>query len=199
MRTILTLQRPLAAVLIVAALLSGGCALTSRGRSLDIRWYTPEQARESPAVAELQGNCPLQLRRVTSGADLGTRIAFGDGMYRVGYHEELRWTERPDRYLRRALERRLFEDGVFQHITTGPTLDAELLDFKEVKSPAVHSARVAVRVVLTSDADQFNRTVVVSRPVAGERFDDFVAAMASALQKTADEVADFASGAARCR
>lgn len=202
MRTILT--RKLAAVVAAALLLpalasksthtstwtwNSGCALTSRGATLDVRWYTPEQARESLAVAELQGGCPLRLGRVTSGADLGTRIAFGDGGYRVGYHEDRRWTERPDHYVQRALERTLFEGGGFRSSTRGPMLDVELLDFKEVKGPTVHAAQVAVRVVLTRDTDQFARTIVISRPVAGDRFDDFVAAMSSALQETADEVA----------
>jgi hypothetical protein len=168
---------------------NGGCALTSRGESLDIRWYTPELARDSRAVTELQGGCPLRLGHVTSGPDLGTRIAFGDGAYRVGFHEDLRWTERPDHYLLRTLQRALFEGGVFQRATTGPTLDVELLDFKEIKSPTVHAARVAVRVVLSRDAGQVERTLVISQAVVGERFDDFVAAMATALQKTADEVA----------
>ena len=197
------------AILLVPAIAStptltstAGCALMSRGKSLDVRWYTAEQPRESLGVAEIQGGCPLRLGHLTSGTDLGTRIAFGDGVYQVGYYEDLRWTEHPGQYVQRALERALFESGIFWSAMTGPapTLDVELLDFKEIKSPMVHAARVAVRVFVVSDAEQhFERTVVVSQPVAGDRFDDFVAAMARALQETANEVASVTSAAAGCR
>jgi len=193
-----TLYHSFAAVAV--ATLLPGCALMSRGKSVETHWYTPDQARESLGVTEPQGGCPLRFGRVTSGADLGKRIAFGDGAHRVGYYEDLRWTEHPDQYVRRALETTLFEGGVFRRTTAGPapTLDVELLDFEEIKSPTGHAAHVAVRVALATDTDQFERTVVVSQPVAGTRFDDFVAAMGRALQETANEVARVTSAAAKC-
>jgi hypothetical protein len=71
----------------------------------------------------------------------------------------------------------------------GTTLDVELLDFEEVKTPTVHEARIAVRVVVASERVLTERTLVVTSPVKGSSFEDFVATMSAALDKTADEVA----------
>jgi hypothetical protein len=176
-----------------------GCALTSRGKTLDVHWYTPERIRSQAGAAEKQAvgpgsekpACDLRLASVTSGADLGPRINFGDGQYRVGQYEDLHWTERPEHYMRRALGRSLFEQGSFRRVLTGhaSTLNVELLDFEEVKTPTLHAARIAVRIVVASDQVLTERTVVVTEPVAGNSFEDFVATMASVLEKTADEVA----------
>lgn len=177
-----------------------GCALLTRGKTLDVHWYTPERMRANEGSTELQGKCDLRLGRVTSGADLGPRIAFGDGRYEVAYHDAYRWTERPEHYVRRALGRTLFEEGAFRRSVRGdaPTLDVELVDFEEVRTAAVHAARIAVRVVVTSDRVKLERTVVVIEPVAGKPFEDFVAAMARALERTAREVASAAGAAASC-
>lgn len=177
-----------------------GCALLSRGEKLDVHWYTPERTRAIEGSAELQGTCELRLGRVTSGADLGPRIAFGDGRYEVAYHDAYRWTERPEHYVRRALGRTLFEEGAFRRSVRGdaPTLDVELVDFEEVKTQAFHAARIAVRIVLTTDRVKLERTVVVVEPVAGEPFEEFVAAMARALERTAGQVASATIAAAEC-
>jgi cholesterol transport system auxiliary component len=167
-----------------------GCALLSRGESLHVDWYSPERTAPSAGVTEPQALCTLRFGRVTSGADFGPRIAYGDGVYTIGYYDGRRWTERPEHYVRRAVERTLFEEGAFRRRTVGaPTLDLELIDFDEVKTPAVHAARVAVRVLVTGDDTIQERTIETAQIVAGERFEDFVAAMARALDGTAHEVA----------
>jgi hypothetical protein len=81
---------------------------------------------------------------------------------------------RPEHFVRRALGRTLFEDGMFRRSLTGgaTTLDVELLDFEEVRTPRTHEARIAIRVVLASDRVLMERTVVTSRPVMGDGFDD---------------------------
>lgn len=200
----MTHPRSLAAaaiVLMLALAPTFGCALLSRGKPLDVHWYTPEQTRPDLGSAEMQGACELRLGRVTSGADLGPRIAFGDGLYQIGYYEARRWTERPESYVRRALGRTLFEEGTYRRSLTGaaPTLDVEVLNFEEVKTPTTHAARIAVRVVLTSDRALLERTVVAAQPVTGDRFEDFVAAMARALEDTAKQVALAATLATGCR
>jgi hypothetical protein len=178
-----------------------GCALLSRGKSLEVRWYTPERLGPNLGGTEMQGGCELRLTSVTSGADLGPRIRFGDGFYQVGQYEGLRWTERPEHFVRRALGRTLFEDGMFRRSLKGgaPTLDVELLDFEEVKTPRTHAARIAIRVVLASDRVLVERTVVMSSPVIGDDFDDFVAAMGRALDGTAEQVALTVQVATGCR
>jgi cholesterol transport system auxiliary component len=169
-----------------------GCALLSRGSSVDLRWYTPELVRSQPGSAERQPGCELRLGRVKSGTDLGRFIAYSDGLHEIGYYESRRWTERPEAYVRRAVERALFEDGSFQRALTGaaPTLDIEVVEFEEVKAPTTHAARIALRVALSStDRVVLERTVAVSEPVPGGDFDGFVAAMSGALNTTASEIA----------
>ena len=180
-----------AAVSIPAVAPAVGCALTSRGEDVHVVWYTPERTYRSVGIAELQRTCPLRFGRVTSGADLGPRIAFGDGMYKVEYYEARRWTERPEHFVRRAAQRALFEEGMFQRTLSAgaPTVDLELIDFEEINASALHAARVAVRVVVTSDRRIFEHTVETRHSVGGPSFNDFVAAMAAALEEAARQVA----------
>jgi ABC-type transport auxiliary lipoprotein component len=183
---------PAAAVLaLITAIAPGfGCALLSRGSSVDWRWYTPELSGPSPGSAESQRAGELRIGRVTSGSDFGLRIAHGDGLYQMGYYEDLRWTERPQHYVQRALGRALFEQGPFHRALTieAPTLDVEVVDFEEVKAPTTHAARISLRVVLSSDRVLLERTVSVSKAIAGGGFDGFVAAMSQALEASAGEV-----------
>jgi hypothetical protein len=133
----------------------------------------------------------LRFGRVTSGPDLGLRIAHGDGAYEVDYYDDRRWTERPELYVRRALGRALFEEGSFRRDLGGraPQIDAEVLAFQEVQTPDTHAARIVLRVSLSTDHVLFEDTVGAVEPVLGARFDDVVAAMARALDATVAEVA----------
>ncbi len=193
--TALPLGRSVLALVLAMAFMPGpGCALLSRGSSIEPRWFTPERVNALPGNPERQGSeagCELRLGRVTSGADLGLHIAHGDGLYQVGYYEGLRWTQRPEQYVRRALGRALFEEGDLRRALTGtaPTLDVEVVEFEEVKSPTTHAARVSLRVVLSNDRVILERTVVVSTPVIGDPFDGFVAAMAQTLEAAAGKIA----------
>jgi hypothetical protein len=188
------LHRAMVLLLAMAVTPDLGCALLSRGSSVDVRWYTPELTRPRAGIAESQGGqggCELRLGRVTAGADLGLHIAYGDGLYQIGYYEGLRWTERPEQYVRRAVGRALFEQGPFQRALAGvaPEIDVEVVEFEEVKSPTTHAARVGLRVVLSADRVLLERTVAVSEPVVASSFDGFVAAMAQALEGAASEIA----------
>jgi ABC-type uncharacterized transport system auxiliary subunit len=184
------------AVALVLAGVTPGCALLSRGASVDVRWYTPELTQSRPGSAERQRSCELHFGRVTATPDLGRRIAYGDGLYQVGYYDGLRWTERPEQYVRRAVERALFEDGPFQRSLSyaAPTLDVEVVDFEEVKAPTTHAARISLRVVVSAERVLLERTVTVSRPVAGGSFDGFVAAMAQALDDAASALVGDVAG-----
>ncbi len=180
---------------------SVGCALFSRGATVDERWYTPElfaidrhddaASRGPSGVAEPQrSGCALRIGRVSAAGGLGLRIAYGDGLFQVGYYDGRRWTERPDQYVRRALSRAIFEDAACERAVgpAAPTLDVEVFEFEEVKAPTEHAARVGLRVVLAADRTLLERTVRVSEPVHGEIFDAFVAALARALDRAVREV-----------
>ncbi len=167
------------------------CALTSRGEILDVRWFTPEHAHAQAEAASPAPSVALRFARVRSGPDLGQRIVHGDGAFEVSYYEDLQWTERPELYVRRALDRTLFEDRRFQRVLGGdaPGLDAEVLVFEEVKTSSMHAARIVLRIVLSTDHVLFEDTVGVVEQVTGNRFEDVVAAMARALEAASLEVA----------
>jgi cholesterol transport system auxiliary component len=176
---------------------ASGCALVSRGATREVSWFTPELPQPRTAAAEMQTGRELRLGGVRAGTNLGRRVAFGDGLYEAGYYDERRWTERPEHYVRRALDRALFDQGGFRRGLGGttPVLDVEVVDFEEVKAPTVHAARIALRIVVTTDRVLLERTIDVSRPAPGPSFDAFVAAMAQALDASASEVARVTGGA----
>lgn len=177
-----------AAALALAAV--SGCALTQKAKPLEVTYYTPEHVRSGVTSRQPAPSPALRLGRVASGTDLGARIVYGDGAYRVGYYDGRRWTERPELYLRRSLTRALFEESGFRRAMSGdaPTLDVEVLNFEEVKTPERHAARIVLRLVLSTDHVLMQDTLAVTEPVEGDRFDDVVAAMARALDETSDEV-----------
>jgi cholesterol transport system auxiliary component len=110
----------------------------------------------------------LRMGRVNAASYLKDRIAFRDKNFEIGYYDELRWTEKPEAYLRRALDRALFEEqGVRQIISgPGPTLDVDLDAFEELRSPR-HAARMQVTWMLRDDARvQYEETFAVERPIA---------------------------------
>ena len=125
-----------------------GCAFFTKSKPVMLRYFTPEttSAPRQPAgvaMAMRPEGLDLRLGRVNAASYLKDRIAFRDRSFEIGYYEELRWTEKPEAYLRRALGRALFEEqGVRQIVSgVGTTLDVDLDAFEEVRSPR-HEARI---------------------------------------------------------
>lgn len=186
---------------------STGCALTSKGEAMTVRYFSPESAppqTTSATVAppvvktsESQVATPeVRLGRLTSGPNLRERIAYRDGAYELGYYEDRRWTERPETFVRREVARSLFEQHGFKRVLSGvaPTLDVEVLAFDELRLPNEHAARVALKMVLSQDREVvLEETITVDVPVAGDaskgNFENVVAAMSQALQRASDQVA----------
>ena len=124
-------------------LLATGCALTSKSDSVILRYFTPERVMaHGTAGAQVQGVPPggakmqLHLGRVVASSYLRERIAFRDSDYEIGYYDDLRWTERPDAYVRRAMMRGLFEEQSIGRLISGggPTLDNDLTAFEELRT-----------------------------------------------------------------
>ena len=181
--------------LLLLACALGGCALTSKGTPLEVRWYTPEPVRAPSAPAHPAGPA-LHLGYVGSGTDLGERIAWSDGAYQVGFYDDRRWTERPATYVTDALRRALLQQGFQPALQAGaPTLEVELVAFQEIRSPRAHAARVALHVQLRTDRVLLDETISKETAVSGARFDDVVAAIAQALNAAAAEVAKRAASA----
>lgn len=168
-----------------------GCAVTSKGTPLDVRSYTPTVVHPTTPSQADASRPLLRLGRVSSGIDLGVRIAYGDGAYEAGYYEGRRWTERPENYVRIALGRALFEEGTFQRAVEGgvPTLDVKVREYGEIRSPHSHAGRVTLHILLSTDRILLEDTIAATEPVAGDRFDDVVAAISRAQEAAAEETA----------
>ena len=191
----------IATLAIAATLALSGCALTSKAAIVQIRHFSPERVRphltsEAPgatAATAPDASLDLRLGRVTSGGHLHERIAFRDAAYELGYYEELRWTERPETFVRRALGRALFEEHGLHRVVSGdaPTLEVEVIAFDELRLPAGRAARVQLKLILIADRGVlYEETITIDRPVssANGRIEDVVAAMADALDAAADRV-----------
>lgn len=192
---------------VVGAVVLGlpGCALTSKSDALEIRYFTPQSVKTRlssapalPATGEGQPMPALRLGHVTAGSHLRDKMVKRSASGEVTFADERRWTEKPDAFVRRALERELFEDRGYKRELTGgaPILDVEVLAFEEVKAPKGSVARVEVRVVL-HDGEKVvaEETMTVDRPVGGSgAVEDVVTATAEALDATARGIADRVAG-----
>jgi cholesterol transport system auxiliary component len=149
------------------------CAFFTKSDPVMLRYFTPEAVPAPPdplgeVRAARKTELDLRLGRVNSASYLKDRIAFRDQNFEIGYYEELRWTEKPEAYLRRALSRALFEeDGVRQIISgPGPTLDVDLDAFEELRSPR-HAARMQVTWTLRDDEHvQYEETFTIERAIS---------------------------------
>ena len=180
-----------------AALLCGGCALTSKSEPIAPRYFSPERpASAAPAgVKPVQSPYELRLGRVFGSSHLDERLVYRDSDYQLGYYEERRWTEEPAEYLRRCLARVLFEDRGLRHVVggVGPSLEVELTGFEEIRSPK-RVARVQLTVRLQDARTvRWEETMTVEQPItdtSGDPASTMVAAISVALGAAVDRVAD---------
>jgi cholesterol transport system auxiliary component len=172
------------------------CALLGKNPPLVPRYFTAEVEPKAPKSEALPlADQRLRLGRVQASAHLRERMAYRTSEEEIGYYNELRWTERPEAYLRRALSRSLFEVRGITRAVSGaaPTLDAELVSFEEIKGD---SHRVRVQVVMSLDdvlLGSVQSTVTVEREVAGTEKEDptpVVQALAQALAQAVEQICD---------
>lgn len=170
------------------ALLVGGCALTSKSEPLQVRYFDPETRRTTITSAkQASAPCELTLGHVGASADLGEEIAFRTSAYEIGYHETLRWTERPDNYLRRAISRALFEEyGCTRSLAGGgPILDLQLVAFEEERRTPQVAARVAIHFVLSDQQTVLRQeTLDLTRPLGPGNESDLLDRLVRAISET---------------
>jgi cholesterol transport system auxiliary component len=110
------------------------CALTSKADALSLRYFNPQSAAATRSEA---APAPFELRlgQVSSAAHLDERISYRISAAEVGFYDDRRWTELPESYLRRALERELFQQRGLTRVVSGvaPVLDVELTAFEELR------------------------------------------------------------------
>jgi cholesterol transport system auxiliary component len=171
--------------LALGLLVGGGCALTSKGEVVSARYFSPEHASANRAPRKV-ARAELQLGQVSSASHLDERIAYRLSSAEVGFYDDRRWTELPESYLRRALERELFEEQGLQRIITGggPTLDVELTAFEELRGKPTR-ARVTLRFSLHDERRSLlERSIDVEREVTAKAGSDDAARLAQTLSTT---------------
>jgi ABC-type uncharacterized transport system auxiliary subunit len=175
-----------------------GCALTSKSDPTLLRYYSLDAPlrRVHPPGSPATGAPPLQLRlgRVNAASYIRDRIAFRDSSVEVGYYDDLRWTEKPEAFVRRDLARALFEDEGVQEVVggVGPTLDVDVDSFEELREPQ-HVALVALSWQLRDDTVVLlRRTIKVERPLeeASKKDKSSARGLAVALSAGLEEAVD---------
>jgi cholesterol transport system auxiliary component len=172
-----------------------GCALLTKSDAFVSRYFTPETGEPVPVPAAASG-LELRLGRVNSAAYIKDKIVFRDSAYEVGYYEGKRWTENPEVYVRRAVERALFDRRGVRRVVYGAatTLDVDVVAFEEVLVPK-HVGRVQLSYSMMDDrVVRFARSITVERPIASAasdvRAEATVEALSTCLVAAVDGLAD---------
>jgi cholesterol transport system auxiliary component len=179
--------RPRAKTLLTLCALAAahaGCALTSKADAVSPRYFSPEQPAKTQALPDPEG-APLELRlgEVSSASYLEQRISYRLHGSELAYYEDRLWTEAPEQYLRRALERELFERRGVRRVVSGAgaTLVVELTAFEELRGPPP-GVRLALSYTLYDQGQSsLERSLVVERPLAAEPEADRAQRVAAAL------------------
>ncbi|HSO35676.1 MAG TPA: ABC-type transport auxiliary lipoprotein family protein [Labilithrix sp.] len=171
----------------------GGCALTSKGTPMEVRYFSPESvdvrhvARQAqPPVAR------VRLGNLSSSANLRYPIVHRESAVELDVYDTLRWTENPEDYVRRSLARALFEDGQLEEVVGGAavTLDVEVIAFEESRREGRHMGRVQLGYQLHDERSVLTSGVVtVERDAGGSSIEPVVAAIGAAMDAATSELA----------
>jgi ABC-type uncharacterized transport system auxiliary subunit len=181
-----------------AAVATSACALLSKQDPMVPRYFSPESASgtvgDAPPPAKAPAGTLLRLGRVGGGSYLKERIVFRSSNEELGFYEDRRWTERPEIFLQRALERALYEQRGLRRALTGasPTLSADLIEFEEVRG-ARPVGRLRIAFALHDERSVLlERTLTVERPIpdGGLGEGGMVAALGEALRAAVEQIAD---------
>lgn len=171
-------------------LLLTSCALTSKSAPVTVRYYIPPLA-DAAGSAKPGERTPVRLAQVSAAAHLGYEIAYRTSAVELQLYDLDRWTEAPEVYARRALERAIFRDRGFDEVTDDEKLsvDVEVLAFEEQRSPP--GGRVQLRYTIRDDKHVLVADVATAvRSARSASRADVVVAIGHALDAAADEVAE---------
>ncbi len=183
-------------LLACSCVLASACALTSRSEPMQVRYFSPDSVQPSrlPASTTRSPVVSLRLDRVRSSSHLGEAIAYRTGLHELGYYEGERWTEKPEAFLERGLERALFQDRGVTRVIGGAseTLSIELVSFEEVRGQKP-VARIEVALTLHDErASQLEETIRVEHPIQTAGTDQparAVVALSAALSEVIERIA----------
>jgi len=181
----------------VIVIAHGGCALTSKADAVSPRFFSPEQETRASELPPPEGaKLELRLGEVEAASYLEQRISYRLHASELAYYEDRLWTEAPEQYLRRALERELFERRHIRRVVSGAgaTLEVELTAFEELRGPPAR-VRLALSYTLYDQGQSsLERSLVVERPLAADTGPDraqrVAAALALCLTAAVTEVSD---------
>jgi cholesterol transport system auxiliary component len=166
------------------AVAHGGCALTSKADAVSPRFFSPEPETRAKALPEPEGaGLELRLGDVDAASHLEERISYRLHASELAYYEDRLWTEPPEQYLRRALERELFERRHIRRVVSGAgaTLEVELTAFEEFRGPPARVRLALSYTLYDGGQSSLERSLVVERPLATDARTDRAQQVAAAL------------------
>jgi ABC-type uncharacterized transport system auxiliary subunit len=163
---------------------------------MQVRYFSADLAPPQliSGATSRAANVSLRLDRVRSSSHLGESIAYRTGPHELGYYDEERWTEKPEAYLERGLERALFQERGVTRVVGGvsETLSVELVSFEEVRGPKP-VARIEVGLILHDErSSQLEETIRVEHPIETAGTDEparAVAALSAAMSEAIERIA----------
>jgi ABC-type uncharacterized transport system auxiliary subunit len=175
------------ALWLVLLLASSGCALLGKGKPLTVRYFDlegPETYQpKTPATTSTQ----LRLGTVSAVRAIDRRFASRESTHELRYHDGLRFTDQPEKFLARDLGQNLFERARVTRVVSGlaPTLEVQLTAFEQL--PEAHKVHVAALALMHDDRVQFwQREFTGELPIG---HGDSAEAVADALSKALAQVA----------
>ena len=187
------MNHALRSMIAICALCASGCALLGKADPVVPRYFTPEYESDArAAAAKAPAELRLRLGRVSAWSHLRERLVVRSSAQELSYAEDRRWTERPEVYLKAALERALFEERGVQQALSGPapTLEVELAAFEELPQQKV---RLRALLLLHDDRNgRLEETITVDEPVtaAADKEVAVVDAFSRALRTGVNQISD---------
>lgn len=198
--------------LVLGSAAGAGCALVSKSEPLAPRYFDPEGSapprppspppESRPSDGDTAGGPGgagagrrLRLGAVTASGEIRQGLAFRRSPHEVEYADTLRWTERPEASLRRALSRALFEGAGLERVVSGPgpTLDVELVAFEAVRDGPPRARASAVIVLHDERRTRLERTLLEEVVLPAGDLDHpevVVSALGRALAQLVGEIAE---------
>jgi uncharacterized lipoprotein YmbA len=175
-------------LLVLLTLAASGCALLGKGKPLALRYFDLG-ASDDYKPAQKASALRLRLGTVSASRYIDRRFVSRRSARELTYYDEWRFTDPPDAFLDRTLERNLFERAGVTRVLSGlaPTLEVELVACEELKLSGRHKAHVSALALLHDDRVQlWQHTFEVESEIGTG---DAAEALAEALSKALTQVA----------
>jgi cholesterol transport system auxiliary component len=170
------------------------CALLGKGKPLELRYFDLAPDAGAAPVPAAPAGARLRLGQVSAARHIDRRFVSRQSAHELSYHEEWRWTDEPDTFLRRALSRDLFERAGLIRVVSGaaPSLEVELTAFEAVREGDHTHAHAAVLAQLQDDRVQlWQRAFEMDAPLGeGDPAEALADALGRALAAVAGQVAE---------